>query len=252
VKEEVTVEREALVRIVIAYVHAFRHHLRDQDTRAGLDKVLSEAELESLSKHENVPIAILGLLGDRLTAARKNRATLPATARIRFVKAAMATFDLNRRFDRVIIPYTALYCLAPAARLACLRRVAAHLAPAGRLAFDIYPGDSLAARPAFEDAEPEWIDALRDGDRLVEIFESDRHDPAQARMDVTYHHHIATPDGRMRSVEYTLTHYYLRLTEIAPVLAEAGLTVRSMTGDFDTTPATPDAERLVVVAELMP
>ncbi len=71
VKAEVAVEREALVRIVIAYVHAFRHHLRDQDTRAGLDKVLSEAELESIAKHENVPIAILGLLGDRLTAARK-------------------------------------------------------------------------------------------------------------------------------------------------------------------------------------
>lgn len=227
-----------------------------RDLCAGADTVL---ELGCGDGRITVPIAAAGHditgLDDHpamLTAARKNRATLPATARIRFVQADMANFDLNRRFDRVIIPYTALYCLAPAARLACLRRVAAHLAPGGCLAFDIYPGDALAARPAFDDDEPEWIDALRDGDRLVEIFESDHHDPAQARMDVTYHHHIATPDGRMRSVEYTLTHHYLRLTEIAPALAEAGLAVRSMTGDFDGTPATPDAERLVVVAEVMP
>jgi len=68
---EVEEEGRALVRIVVAYVHAFRHHLRDQDAREGLAKVLSEKELESLAKHENVPIGLLGLLGDRLAAARK-------------------------------------------------------------------------------------------------------------------------------------------------------------------------------------
>lgn len=184
-----------------------------------------------------------------LAAARKRRAALPRSAKIRFVRGDMADFDLARRYDRVLIPYTALYCLDPTARARCLHHVVAHLAPGGRLVFDLYPGDTLAGRPAFEDDEPEWIDALRDGDRIVEIYESDRHDPAHARMDVTYLHRICTPDGRARVVEYTLTHHYLRLAELAPTLAAAGLTVLSLTGDFDGRPATPTADRMVVIAQ---
>lgn len=64
-------ERARLVRIVIAYVHSFRHHLRDQDPRDGLDAALDTSDIARLEKHENVPIAILGLLGDKLADLRR-------------------------------------------------------------------------------------------------------------------------------------------------------------------------------------
>lgn len=70
-RDAVTAEQASLVRIVIAYVHAFRHHLRDQDTKAGLDEVLTKDELARVSLQENVPLAILALLGDRLASARR-------------------------------------------------------------------------------------------------------------------------------------------------------------------------------------
>ncbi|MBK6463358.1 MAG: bestrophin family protein [Myxococcales bacterium] len=64
-------EQERLVRMVVAYVHAFRHHLRDQDARLGLDEVLTAEELAAIAPHENVPIALLGLLGEHFLAARR-------------------------------------------------------------------------------------------------------------------------------------------------------------------------------------
>lgn len=77
---EIVAEREALVRMVVAYVHSFRHHLRDQDTRVGLDDALSKDELSALTKHENVPVGILGMLGDRIAGLRRRGAIHPMHA----------------------------------------------------------------------------------------------------------------------------------------------------------------------------
>jgi putative membrane protein len=71
VREAVIAEQIALVRIVIAYVHAFRHHLRDQDPKVGLEEVLTQHELAAVTIQENVPMALLSLLGERLADARR-------------------------------------------------------------------------------------------------------------------------------------------------------------------------------------
>ncbi len=70
-KEAVVVEQRQLVRMVVGYVHAFRHHLRDQKPPEELSEVLSPSELASIQGQENVPIALLGLIGDRLRLERK-------------------------------------------------------------------------------------------------------------------------------------------------------------------------------------
>lgn len=203
-----------------------------------------------------VPLAAAGLrvtgLDDHpVMLAEARRRAAEAGVALHIVEGDMADFDLGARFDRVIIPYTALYCLDAPRRHAALCTIARHLTPRGRVALDVYPGDSLLEREAFEDDEAEWIDELYDPtqDAIVEVWESDRHDPVQRRMDVTYLHRICTPDGRAHVTEYTLTHHYLALAEIEPVFAAAGLWVRAMYGDFGGGPATANAERLVVIAE---
>ncbi len=67
----VVAEHARLVRILIAYVHAFRHHLRDQDAKLGLDVVLTAEEYAAVTAQENVPIALLALLGDLFVEARR-------------------------------------------------------------------------------------------------------------------------------------------------------------------------------------
>ena len=60
--------RHELVHALIAYVHAFRHHLRDEDGLAELEGLIP-AELHArLGDELNRPLAILQWIGDRLRA----------------------------------------------------------------------------------------------------------------------------------------------------------------------------------------
>jgi ion channel-forming bestrophin family protein len=61
--------RKEMVYRVIAYVHAFRHHLRDQDKLEELEPFLSATEIESLRGEINRPLAILQSLGYRFRDA---------------------------------------------------------------------------------------------------------------------------------------------------------------------------------------
>jgi ion channel-forming bestrophin family protein len=65
-REELERIRHELVYVLIAYVHAFRHHLRDEDALAELDGLVP-AELRARLRGEiNRPVAILQWIGDRL------------------------------------------------------------------------------------------------------------------------------------------------------------------------------------------
>lgn len=68
-------EREAFVREsvygVIAFAHALRHHLRDEDACLELASLLSEDEMRRLRQMRNIPAGILVLQGERLARARQ-------------------------------------------------------------------------------------------------------------------------------------------------------------------------------------
>ena len=63
--EAAAIHRE-LVHRVIAYVHALRLHLRDQDDLDALAGLLPEAERQALRGQANRPLAILNALGGRV------------------------------------------------------------------------------------------------------------------------------------------------------------------------------------------
>jgi putative membrane protein len=67
--EELTAFRREMVYRVIAYVHSFRWHLRDQERIERLAPLLPAAELEALGAEINRPTAILQRFGDRLREA---------------------------------------------------------------------------------------------------------------------------------------------------------------------------------------
>lgn len=101
-------EQERLVRVVIAYVHSFRHHLRDQDARLGLDEALTPEELAALAAHENVPIGLLGLLGDRFLDARRRGLVHPYHAPL-LEQSLVALTDIQGACERIKttpIPYS--------------------------------------------------------------------------------------------------------------------------------------------------
>lgn len=61
--------RDAMVRRVIAYVHVFRQHLRDQDDLASVAEFLDADECAALVDEINRPVAILQNLGNQIELA---------------------------------------------------------------------------------------------------------------------------------------------------------------------------------------
>lgn len=61
------------VHLAIAYVHALRHHLRDTSSMDSLDHILPPEEIGLLRDEDNVPLAILQRMGDKLVEARRRR-----------------------------------------------------------------------------------------------------------------------------------------------------------------------------------
>jgi ion channel-forming bestrophin family protein len=72
-KDEIAAFQREMVHRLVAYVHALKHHLRDQDRVEDLAPMISNEEIEGLRKESNRPIAILQRQGDRFCEAyRKN------------------------------------------------------------------------------------------------------------------------------------------------------------------------------------
>jgi ion channel-forming bestrophin family protein len=63
--------RRDCVHLVIEYVHALRHHLRDQPALGRVERAFGAAFAERLRVEENVPVALLQELAERLRAARR-------------------------------------------------------------------------------------------------------------------------------------------------------------------------------------
>jgi putative membrane protein len=61
----------AMVHMLIAYVHALRHHLRDSDPFSTLERILPADEVERFRGEANVPIAILQRIAVQMVEARR-------------------------------------------------------------------------------------------------------------------------------------------------------------------------------------
>lgn len=67
--KEVDSIREKIIRATIAYVHMFRHHLRDSDPTEELSQYLPTENRAELKKHSNQPVAILLQIGNMVQGA---------------------------------------------------------------------------------------------------------------------------------------------------------------------------------------
>jgi SAM-dependent methyltransferase len=198
---------------------------------------------------------VVGLEGDAgmIAEAERQRAAAPEAIRdrVRFVRGDMTRFELGTRFDRVIIPFTGLYCLLDEAALdRCLARVAAHLAPEGVFAFDAYSADVFHAESRPEDYPDDTLELVAEiehGGAPLRVFERSTWDRERQRVDATYVYRRA--DGSVRA-ELEIGHRYVLREQIAPALARAGLSLLGLYGSFDGEPADGESGSIIVLAEL--
>jgi SAM-dependent methyltransferase len=183
-----------------------------------------------------------------LRLGREAVATLPASKRrgITIIAGDMQRIETGRRFERVLLPYNALYCLlTPAAVERCFRSVRAALEPGGLFAFDVWNADRLGdddfapspgdqALAAFEHAGRRWV-----------VFESCRRARGEGRLDVTYSY---VPSGRAARRSQIVRQRYYHSGELFTLLAKCGFALETKLGSFAGGRFGERATRLVVVA----
>lgn len=171
--------------------------------------------------------------------------------RLTVVEGDMADFTLPGRFDRILVPFTGLYCLPSEAALdGCLAAVARHLAPGGLFAFDAYQADGFHAesRPEdYPDDELEHVtDVVHDGEPLA-VYERSTWDRDAQRVIATYVYRRA--DGTVRA-EIEIAHRYVLGEQLFAALERAGLSLLGLYGSFEGEPYDRDGGSVVAIAEL--
>ena len=150
----------------------------------------------------------------------------------------MSRFSLEERFDRVLIPFTGLYCLeSEAAVAACFAAARAHLVDGGALIFDAYAADAFHEESLPEDYPDDQLEEVakvaHDG-RALTVFEKSSWDREAQRMDATY---VYVDDASGDVVhEGTIAHRYLLAAQVERLLEEAGLKLEASFGGFDGRP----------------
>ena len=162
----------------------------------------------------------------------------------------MRTLSLGRRFERVLIPYSGLFCLEDTRGLsACLQTAAAHLSSDGLLALDTYAADGFHLHTPEEDVgELDAWNQLED----VEVDGVKFHVHERSRWDrstqtIVAHYRYVCDDGSV--YEASLPQRYVLAEELMLASMHAGLEPVALWGDFDQSPYDPDhSEHMIFVA----
>jgi hypothetical protein len=166
----------------------------------------------------------------------------------------MVHFELGRRFDRILIPYSGIYCLLSERDCSrCLACAARHLAPDGRLIFDAYRADAFHAESDPRDHRRESlerVDGVEHRGVFYDVFERSRWRRASQRMDVIYEYVPRTGETAVRGA---IAHRYLLSHQIEGLLARAGLRLLRLLrleGDYRGGGLEANGELLVAIAEV--
>ncbi len=203
-----------------------------------------------------IPIAQAGvqLVGlDRSPAmlgrAREKSASL---SNVRWVDGDMREFALPERFGLIVIPCRSFqHLLTIDDQLSCLRCVHRHLAPAGRLAINIYNPNILRIA--------EWLTTRKGGLQLVgsgdardgewKRWETAEYLPATQRQNVTFLDERLSDAGVVVSRVYRgLTLRYSYRFEMEHLLARAGFTIEALYGDHFRAPFEDTSPEMVWLA----
>jgi SAM-dependent methyltransferase len=185
-----------------------------------------------------------------LALAARLRRSLPAEQRARAALRLgdMRDFSFRQRFERVLIPHAALYCLRSDAQvLRCFECARAHLTQHGELVLDAYCADGFHAALDPEDMNGEQRDFLTevyaDGVRYA-VFERPRWNKPAQRLLVTYEYQPAAGPRRIGRIR----HRYLLRAQLKLLLARAGLELIALAGDFAGKRLSARSEQLVLRA----
>jgi SAM-dependent methyltransferase len=173
-------------------------------------------------------------------------------SRVSLHQGDATSFDLGRQFDLVIAPFRVVQHLTTFdEQLGFLNSVARHLAPGGRLAFDVFnpnfsaltSADGVEREDTPETKLPDGRSFRRAG-RVARVRWIDQ----VSEIELIYYISSEPGGSAERRVQSFDMRWFLR-AELVHLLARAGFRVRSIYGDFDRSPLTDTSPEQIVCAE---
>jgi SAM-dependent methyltransferase len=166
--------------------------------------------------------------------------------RVRLRQGDMRRLRLDETFPLVVAAFnTLMHLYTLTDQDEALSTVAAHLAPGGTFAFDLFQ-PRLGPQGLLR-REAEWDHV---GGEHSELFLVQEHDPAGQTIVSHYYLDTTGSDGLLRRRSARLRQRYYTRFEIERALRQAGFSRISLYGDFDRRPLAADAPRIVGLARL--
>jgi len=167
--------------------------------------------------------------------------------RVHPVRGDLRAFDLGRRFALVVMAMNTFQVLvSPEDQLSCLRAAREHLLPGGEIAFDLVLPDlgEVSATLGLVRRTGDHEDPER-GVTLEHSACYDAFDPVTQTL--RFHLQIDERDreGRLRRFQRRFTIHLFLPSELAHLIARAGLEVVEAYGDFEGGPVVPGSQRQV-------
>jgi SAM-dependent methyltransferase len=185
----------------------------------------------------------------RQAAARITRLGKGAVARSALVCADMRGFALGARFPLVIMAFNAFEHLYTRVEVReCLDRVRAHLAPGGRLMFDVQNPD---LRWLSRDPDKRWARTRfthpRTGRRMI-YSTNHEYDPVSQIVVIRLYYEPA-PGTRGKTEVITLSQRKFFPAELEALLDANGFAVEARYGDFHGSPLEADSDTQLIVCK---
>ncbi len=159
-------------------------------------------------------------------------------------QADMSAFCLSQPFPFILLPCNTYSGLLPSTRQKTLERVQDHLAPGGTFVITL-PNPAILGDLESE-GEPEIEDefTLPDGE-AVQVSSAWRKNEEQVTIEWQYN--LLSSDGTVSRYSMEAVHYLTTLEAYQDEFQQAGLAIRSVYGDYDFSPYTPDSSYLIFV-----
>jgi SAM-dependent methyltransferase len=183
----------------------------------------------------------LDISGGMLDVCRAALAHEPPAVqeRVTLHQGDMRHFDLGCTFALITIPFRGFqHLLTVAEQQEALARVRRHLAPGGRLVFDLFNPSLpfLADERWLREPLTEPAVQLPDGRTLVRSYRVAARDYHAQTQDVELVHVITWPDGRVEQAPGRFIVRYLFRYEAEHLLVREGFTIDALYSDFDCSP----------------
>lgn len=202
---------------------------------------------------EGVQITGLDRSAGMLSRLREKLAAEPRDVRERVtvVEGDMRELDLGRRFKLVTIPFRGIqHQISIDDQLAVLRGVRSHLAPGGRLVFDVFnPHFALMVNRDTEEHEDSPRTELPGGRSFRRNARVPSVDFLNQVSQVELIWYVTDPSAReQRYVQSFPMRWFMR-SELEHLLARTGFRVIATYGDVDKSPITATSPEMIFVAE---